>query len=170
MALTMKTRPRLILPLAIGVTLAIVATILTVWAFERAGYTPCELCLLERQPFYAGFAVGLLTIVSILMRRWGLASIGFAVLALLFAAGTVIGVYHAGVEWKIWPGPSGCSGAVQAAAGVSDFMKQLESVKVVRCDAAALVVAGLSLAGWNAVISLGLLICSLVGLSRSRSA
>ena len=56
------------------------------------------------------------------------------------------------MDWGFWPGPSDCRGAATAAAKVEDFLKQLESVKVVRCDAVAIRILGLSLAGWNAVI------------------
>ena len=63
-------------------------------------------------------------------------------LILVFAAGAMLGAYHAGVEWKLWAGPTGCSGAAAAPAAVADFLKQLDSVTVVRCDEAALQVLG----------------------------
>jgi disulfide bond formation protein DsbB len=153
-----------ILTVALVVTFAMAATILAVWAFERAGYTPCELCLLERKPFYIGIPVGLLTAFAVQIGRPRWAALGFALLALLLAVSVVLAAYHAGVEWKFWAGPTGCSGSVEKAAGINDFLKQLNSVKVVRCDAPALVVLGLSLAGWNAVVSLVLLVLSGFGL------
>ena len=90
--------------------------------------------------------------------------VAFSLLALIFAASAIFGAYHAGVEWGFWPGPTECTGALQRAASVTDFLKQLESVKVVRCDSAALRILGLSLAGWNAVISAGLAALAVLGL------
>ena len=76
----------------------------------------------------------------------------------------MFGAYHAGVEWGFWPGPTECTGALPRAATVEDFLKQLQTVKVVRCDSAALRILGLSLAGWNAVISVGLAALAVFGL------
>ena len=77
-------------------------------------------------------------------------------LALIFAASAIFGAYHAGVEWGFWPGPTECTGLLDRARSGNDFLKQLQSVKVTRCDAPALRILGLSLAGWNALISVGL--------------
>ena len=85
-------------------------------------------------------------------------------LVLIFAASAVFGAYHAGVEWGFWAGPTECTGALNRAASVEDFVKQLQTVKVVRCDSAALRILGLSLAGWNAIISAGLAALAVRGL------
>ena len=77
-------------------------------------------------------------------------------LALIFAASAIFGSYHMGIERGFWPGPPECIGTLQRAASAEDFLKQLDSLKVVRCDAPALPILGLSLAAWNAVISAGL--------------
>lgn len=146
------------------ITVTAAVTIATVWAFQRAGYTPCELCLLERNPFYAAVPLGLATGLAGWTRRWRVAAALFGLLALIFVASAGLAAYHAGVEWKIWAGPTGCSGAVQAAPSVNDFFKQLDAVKVVRCDEAALRVFGFSLAGWNVFVSLFLLVVSALGL------
>jgi disulfide bond formation protein DsbB len=68
----------------------------------------------------------------------------------------VFGAYHAGVEWKFWPGPDTCGGSL------SGILPDL-SKPVVACDAAAIRILGLSLAGWNAVISLAMAAVALVG-------
>ncbi len=146
------------------ITVVAVVTIGTVWAFERAGYTPCELCLLERNPFYASVPLGLATILAARTDRLRITQVLFALLALTFLGSTVLAAYHAGVEWKIWAGPTGCSGAVQAVPSVNDFLKSLSTVKVVRCDEAALRVFGFSLAGWNVFVSLFLLAIAILGL------
>jgi disulfide bond formation protein DsbB len=89
-------------------------------------------------------------------RSFRLTQTAFIGLILIFAASAAFGVYHAGVEWGFWPGPSSCTGAIGRAASMQDFLHQLNSIKVVRCDAPAIRILGLSLAGWNAVISAAL--------------
>jgi disulfide bond formation protein DsbB len=87
----------------------------------------------------------------------------FVALALIFAASAVFGAYHAGVEWGFWPGPNECTGLLDRAASTDDFLKQLQSVKIARCDAPALRILGLSLADWNALISAGLAALAVAG-------
>lgn len=160
---------------AAGIALAGAAAVAAVWILQARGYTPCELCLKERLPFYAGVPIAAaLALLAPLGRRpparaalRAAMRAGFAALALLFAAGAALGVYHAGVEWHLWAGPTGCSGAVAAPAAVSDFLKQLDAVSVVRCDEAALRVLGLSLAAWNALLSAGLAAAALAGFRRA---
>jgi disulfide bond formation protein DsbB len=131
--------------------------------FEALGYAPCELCLKERIPYYAAIFLAGLALLFFARGSKNLLRAAFVALALIFAASTVIGAYHAGVEWGFWPGPTECTGAFERAASAEDFLKQLESVKVVRCDTAALRIFGLSLAGWNAIISAGLAALAVLG-------
>lgn len=138
---------------AIGIFIIAAATIAGAFAFQAAGYVPCELCLKERIPYYAGIVVALPAIVLAVRGPRGLLRAAFAALFLIFVAGTAFGIYHAGVEWGFWPGPSSCTGAIAKATSMQDFLHQLHTIKVIRCDAAALRILGLSLAGWNAVIS-----------------
>lgn len=130
------------------------ATIATVWAIERAGYVPCELCLAERDPFYAAVPLALLTGWAASADRRGVAAAGFWLLAVTFLASAGLAAYHAGVEWKLWAGPTGCSGPMTVPTSTADFLAALKTVKIVRCDAPALVVLGLSLAAWNVLLSL----------------
>ena len=67
-----------------------------------------------------------------------------------------LSVYHAGVEWKWWPGPIDCSGPINKFGTASDIFKQLDNISLVRCDEVAWRFLGLSLAGWNVLVSLGL--------------
>lgn len=143
------------------------AVIAAVWTLQARGYTPCELCLEERIPFYA--AVGPAAAMALGARGVPrlVARAVFALVALGFAWGAVLGCYHAGVEWHLWAGPTGCSGAAAAPAAVGDFLRQLQTVSVVRCDEAALRVAGLSLAAWNALVCAGLAAVAVLGLRRA---
>ena len=140
-------------PAAVVLALAL-ATIAGALAFQAAGYAPCELCLKERLPFYAGIALAVVTLALAWVGSPTLARVGLALLAPLFLFSAAFGLYHAGVEWKWWPGPTGCTGAMTRPASNADFLQQLQSVHVVRCDAVAIRILGLSLAGWNAIVSL----------------
>ena len=143
------------------------ATIAGAFVFQALGYAPCELCLKERIPYYAGMAVALPTVVLAARGPRRLLPVCFAALFLIFAASAVFGVYHAGVEWGFWPGPSSCTGAIGRATSMQDFLHQLNNAKVVRCDAVAIRILGLSLAGWNAVISALLAGIAAVGFRRA---
>jgi disulfide bond formation protein DsbB len=154
--------------LAFAIAAVAMLTLAGAWAFQLSGLTPCELCLRERLPFYAGLPLALATAAAARRCTPLVVRIGFGLLIAVFAASALLGAYHAGVEWKFWPGPSECSGSVAAPAKVGDFLEQLKHVTVVRCDAAALRILGLSLAGWNAVISIGLAALAALGVSRVR--
>jgi disulfide bond formation protein DsbB len=133
------------------------------------GVLPCELCYKERWPYYGGAA---LAVVALLVARsrpkGGLTAALLGLLALVFVVGAVMGGYHAGVEYKWWPGPTDCTGPVGQAVGLDTFLKQLETVKVVRCDEVSMRILGLSLAAWNAVISAGLALVAAFGALRAR--
>lgn len=149
-----RSSARLAALIALG---ACALTLIGAFAFQAAGYQPCELCLKERIPYYLGLALAGLT-YWLLGAGAGrsLALALFSALGLLFAVSAVLGAYHAGVEWGLFPGPSECTGTYKPAAEISDFLKQLETTQVVRCDAVAVRILGLSLAGWNAIISAAL--------------
>lgn len=129
------------------------ATIAGAWAYQLAGYAPCELCLKERIPYYTGAPLAFVAYLLAARAKPVPARAILVLVALIFAAGTALAVYHSGVEFGWWPGPADCTGDFTAAASTQDFLKQLQSVQVVRCDAVAIRVLGLSLAAWNAVIS-----------------
>lgn len=147
--------------------IAVVAflTIAGAWIFEAMGFAPCELCLKQRFAYYAG--VPLAAFLSLMSSQLSpkFARSGLVVLGLIFVASMIFGMYHAGVEWRFWPGPADCTGALEQAGSVQDFMKQLQMSKVVRCDEVALRILGLSLAGWNAVISAALAVVAALGLT-----
>ena len=131
---------------------ASIAILAAVWIFQGMGYAPCELCLTQRYAFYAAIPLALLTALVAGRSQHGLARVGFALLALVFAASAVLAAYHVGVEQHWWAGPTACTGG-PGSLDVNDLVKALNSVKVVRCDEVQLRIAGLSLAGWNVVAS-----------------
>ena len=154
-------KPRRVIAL---IGLASLALIAGAWFFELVVLLrPCKLCLEQRVPHYA--AIGLAAVALLLARSRRSQLVALAALALLMAWSTGLGLYHSGVEWGWFAGPNDCGGAVApAASGMQDFMKQLQTVRVVSCTEAAWRFLGLSLAGWNALASLGLLIAALLGL------
>jgi disulfide bond formation protein DsbB len=143
------------------------ATVGGALVFEHGyGYVPCKLCLQQRLPYYAGLPLALATALAPSRGPW--LRLGLAGLALLFLASAALGAYHAGVEWGFWLGPSDCGGGAGAPAGtMADFMKSLNDIHVVSCTEAAWRFFGLSLAGWNAVISLALAAVAAWGMSRT---
>jgi len=149
---------------ALAIFLLAGATVGGAWIFQANGYTPCELCLKERIPYYIGIIVAALAIVFALGRQRELLKLSLAALCLIFLVSAVFGAYHAGVEWGFWPGPTDCTGSFEKASSPAEFLRQLENIRVVRCDEAALRIMGLSLAGWNAVISIALAAWAYVGL------
>lgn len=150
--------------------LCCLALIAGAWFFEIVwGLRPCKLCLEQRLPHYA--AMGLAAAGLVLARSVRLQWLVLLGLAGLMAWSTGLGLYHSGVEWGWFVGPNDCGGAAApVAAGVHDFMKQLQTTRVVACTEAAWRFLGLSLAGWNALASLALLGLALGGLVRRRSA
>ena len=133
-----------------------VLTIAGVFTFQYVlGYPPCPLCLEQRYAFYMSVPLA----AMILLRL----SVGFSrkviTLALLAIAAAMLwnaglGAYHSGVEWHWWQGPTDCSGAIpNFSAGVS-LLDQINKTRVIRCDEAAWRFLGLSLAGYNVLVSL----------------
>ena len=129
------------------VFLITLATILGAWVFEFAGFAPCELCLMQRFAYYATVPLSLLFLI-IGQNNPRLLRGGLVLLGLIMLASCIFGIYHAGVEWKFWQGPTTCTGGGDFKGGLPDLTK-----KAVMCDQPALRILGLSLAGWNAVVS-----------------
>lgn len=124
------------------------ALLLGALAFQYiGGLAPCELCLWQRWPHLAAVLIGLAALAS---GQRNLAWLG--ALAALATAG--IGGFHAGVELGWWEGLQSCSGGSIAGISTSDLLNPSADVgAVVRCDAIAWQMFGLSMAGWNMVIS-----------------
>jgi len=139
---------------ALAVALGAAATVGGALIFEHAfGYVPCKLCLIQRNPYYIAVPLGLAA--ALLPPRYTQA--GLWLLTLIFVISAGLGAYHSGVEWGFFAGPSDCGGGSGAGAGnVGDFLNQLQSTRVVSCTEAAWRFLGLSLAGWNVLISLAL--------------
>jgi disulfide bond formation protein DsbB len=162
----MKARPVASAAIAIAVVGAV--TILSAWLFQYGlGLKPCPLCLEQRYAYY--FAVPLAVMVLLGDSYGGSRKVLMAaliVIALGMLWNAALGVYHSGVEWKWWAGPQECSGSLDDLGAASNLLEKLKSVSVVRCDEAAWRFLGLSLAGYNALISLLLAGIALWGAAR----
>ena len=141
---------------ALLIALAALLTLAAAWTVQGLGYTPCELCLAERYAYYAGAPLAGLAAFLASRSAHGAARAVIALIALIFLANAALAFYHVGVEQRWWPGPTACTGALKGSIDVNDLMKSLNSERVVSCDVVQLRILGLSLAGWDAVISAAL--------------
>jgi len=138
-----------------------VAGALTICGFYFFQYVmhlpPCPLCLEQRQPYYICVPLAALLFIG---ANYGASSkvmtAGFAVIAAFMLWDCGLAVYHAGVEWKWWQGPIDCSGPIDKFGAARDIFKNLANISLVRCDEVSWRFLGLSLAGWNVLVSLGL--------------
>ena len=136
----------------------------TALGFEHiGGFVPCKLCLEQRQPYYWGVPIALLTLLAIYF-RWPavVGRAGLIIVSLLMAYGLALSIYHSGVEWAWWMGPADCS--TSSTTGITtdatDLLGALDSVTPPSCDEAAGRFLGLSFAGWNVLASLFLMLVS----------
>ena len=159
----LATDPATVAALTIAATAA--ATLAGAWFFQLVlDIRPCPLCLEQRYAYY--LAVPLALLVAFAASRSAprpLLLVGFAVLLLAALANAWLGGYHAGVEWKVWEGPTDCSGPVVDLGSAGTLLQRLDSVKVIRCDEVQWRFLGLSLAGYNVLISLAMAAIALFG-------
>ncbi|MEO0363198.1 MAG: disulfide bond formation protein B [Pseudomonadota bacterium] len=127
------------------------------------GLSPCPMCIWQRWPHAIAIALAALAL-ALGARRAAAPPLGLAAAALLVGAG--IGVFHAGVELKLWDGPSTCVGGPVGGVAASDLLDQIMSAPVVRCDEVVWSFLGISMAGWNAILSLGLAVVAATAASR----
>ena len=139
------------------------AVVLVAFGFQHiGGLDPCVLCVYQRWPWAAAIVLGVLAFALGGNRTL----LALAVLALL--AGAAIGGFHVGVEQHWWPGTAECGGQTSAAATVEDLKRQLLATEVTRCDEVAWSLFGISMAGYNVILSAGLAVVLALGLYRNR--
>lgn len=141
------------LPLALIMLTTAATTLAGALAFEHIGsLAPCPLCLQQRIPYWSALPLGALFLVAF---RWRYPAVGaglMSLLALSFALGALLAFYHAGVEWHWWRGPASCSGAAPPDT-VEALLEGLRAGPLPRCDEAPWRLAGISLSGYNVLIS-----------------
>jgi disulfide bond formation protein DsbB len=148
------TNPAFTAALAIAVVAA--ATLAGAWFFQLVlDIRPCPLCLEQRYAYYLAIPLGALTALA--AARDAPRAVFYAGLGILAAAAlgnAWLGAYHAGVEWGFWQGPTDCTGPVGNLGSAGNLLERLDTVKVIRCDEVQWRFLGLSLAGYNVLISL----------------
>lgn len=143
---------------ALVTALIAAATLAGAWYMQLVwGLSPCELCLKQRYAYYAIVPLGL--VVAGLAARGAprpLLIAGLVLVALAALGNAGLGIYHSGVEWHFWQGPTECTGPVGNFGSAGSLLDQLDKVKIVRCDEVQYRFLGLSLAGYNVLISLAM--------------
>lgn len=114
--------------------------------FQFLGYAPCKMCLWQRYPHAAAVVIGILALILTRLQTQ-LALLG--ALAALITGG--IGIYHSGVERGFWEGPTSCTGG--GALNLADPLST-DIAPIVMCDDVVWSLMGLSMASYNAIISL----------------
>lgn len=131
-------------------TLGSAAMLLGAYAFQHlGGMAPCKLCIWQRWPHGTAIIIGLIIMLTGEAR---MAWIG----ALAALTTSLIGFYHVGVEQGWWEGPTSCTSSGTVNLSAEELLNQILAAPLVRCDDIAWQLAGISMAGWNAIISLGL--------------
>ena len=131
------------------------------------GLYPCEMCHWQRWPHYAALALALLSFAMRGQPDRGRSFVWLAALA-IFTSGA-IGVYHAGVEAGIFEGLTTCSAALSGGSS-ADILADIMATPLVRCDQIQWSFLGISMAGWNAILSIGsALVISWLSLRRPRA-
>jgi disulfide bond formation protein DsbB len=150
---------------ALAITLTAAATLAGAWFFQLVlDIRPCPLCLEQRYAYYLAVPLGALT--ALLAARHAPRQLLMAAFVILLIAGlgnAYLGGYHAGVEWKFWPGPTDCTGPILDLGSAGNLLQRLDTVKVIRCDEVQWRFLGLSLAGYNVLISLLMAVIALWG-------
>jgi disulfide bond formation protein DsbB len=141
-------------------------------AFQAFGFAPCHLCLKEREVYWVASGISVIAIAAEMTRyRAPAPRIASLILACVFGYGTYLAAFHAGAEWKWWPAPVTCSSA--GPVNLAQLKALLAGAKTVQgpaCDQAPWVFLGLSMAGWNCLISAGLVGLSLTAAARKEPA
>jgi disulfide bond formation protein DsbB len=161
-------RARLVATAGIATAISL-ATILGAWGFEIiGGYEPCPLCLNQRIPYYIGVPImAVAAAVAVLRLPASATRLLLVVGGVVFLVSAGLGIHHAGVEWGFWEGPTSCAGGggveLEPGQSLADFFAAGGRSGLVSCTEASWRWAGLSFAGWNAVISVAVAVIALRG-------
>jgi disulfide bond formation protein DsbB len=154
---------------ALAIAVISVATLAGAWFFQLVlDIRPCPLCLEQRYAYYLAVPLGaLIAVAAAKDAPRAVLYAGLAVLAAAALGNAWLGAYHAGVEWGFWQGPTDCSGPVGNLGSAGNLLERLDTVKVIRCDEVQWRFLGVSLAGYNFLISLLMAAIAAWGIARS---
>ncbi|HEX8126529.1 MAG TPA: disulfide bond formation protein B [Allosphingosinicella sp.] len=116
------------------------------------GLYPCEMCWWQRYAHFAGLGFALLSLVLRRAPDRGRSFVWLGALAILASGG--IGAYHAGVEADIFEGFTQCTSTTSAGLSSEELLKEVMAAPIVRCDDIQFSFLGISMAGWNAILSI----------------
>jgi disulfide bond formation protein DsbB len=116
------------------------------YIFQMLGYAPCKMCLWQRWPHAAAVIIG---IAFYALKQRALLWLG-AIFATITAG---IGYFHAGVEQGWWKGPNSCTSGSIEGLTPDQLFEQIMAAPLVRCDEIAWALGGISMAGWNGILS-----------------
>lgn len=132
-------------------TIGSASVLLGAYAFQHlGGMAPCKMCLWQRWPHAIAIVIGVIILVTGQIRLAWLS-------ALASLSTAAIGIYHVGVEQGWLEGPTSCTSSGVSDISAQDLMDQILAAPLVRCDDIAWQMAGISMAGWNAIVSLVLM-------------
>jgi disulfide bond formation protein DsbB len=131
------------------------------------GLAPCEMCYWQRWPHEA--AIALAALAYAVAKKPAASRVAVNLAAIFIAVSGAIGVFHAGVEYGWWEGLTTCSRGPSAASS-EELLNAILNAPVVRCDQAQWTLAGISLAGFNAIFSFAAAIAIWALAHRSRRA
>lgn len=141
--------------IAVLIILGALASLISAWFIQYAlGYAPCQLCYAQRWPYYLAATLGLAAWLALRRGPDTAARLMVATTGIIMLGGACLAVYHSGVEWKFWPGPSSCTTAISMSSSVTDLLAQAKQARIVPCDQPPFRLFGLSPANYNVLISL----------------
>ena len=131
------------------------------------GLAPCKLCLWQRIPHGVVLVLGVGALLWFRGPRERLLLTWAAAIAFAFGAG--LALYHVGVEQKWWQGPDTCTSSSTDGLSVDQLLDQIMTAPLVRCDEIAWSLMGISMAGWNAIVSFALAFLWVTAFKRSKA-
>ena len=134
------------------------------WFQYVGGLMPCSLCLWQRWPH---IIIVLLAMIALFVRMPRLLLTAIAIIA---ASSVILAAYHAGVEWQLWSGPSGCTASLTISGDLTSLTDSLLATPVIKCDEVMWSFLGLSMAGWNSLLSLDICLIALICLLQGKKA
>lgn len=161
-------------PVALAAAVVAVTGVATIGGFFFFQYVllypPCPICLDQRMAYYVSVPLAALLWLG---AGHGAARkvllLGFLVIAAVMLWNSGLSAFHAGVEWKFWPGPADCSGPINNFGSAGSLLHSLQNIHIVRCDEAAWRLFGISLAGYDVLVSLFLTAVAVYGAIAARA-
>jgi disulfide bond formation protein DsbB len=139
---------------ALAFLLGLLAILLALGSQVFAGLVPCELCLEQRMAYYYGLPILLIVLATWNRLPPAVWYVAMAIVTAIFVWGAYMGGYHAGVEWGWWPGPTACTGVGETM----DFSALDNMTPVIGCDVVQFRFLGLSLAGYNFLVCVAVVV------------